>query len=186
MHWGGAAVRRFLLPFIVLSVPLGFLAGSLWDGSRRLPSALIGKPAPAFDLPRLDAASPVVSPDALLGHVWLLNVWASWCEPCRHEHALLLEFSRRNIAPVYGLDYKDDPAAAVRSLALAGNPYVASAVDRSGDVGVDYGVSAVPETFVIDRRGVVRYKLAGPLTRAVLDNSILPLLHELQGEMCDE
>jgi cytochrome c biogenesis protein CcmG/thiol:disulfide interchange protein DsbE len=179
-------VKRFVLPFIVFTVPLGFLAGSLWHDSRRLPSALIGKPAPAFELPRLDAAGSVVSPDALLGHIWLLNVWASWCEPCRPEHALLLEFSRENIAPVYGLDYKDDPAAAIRWLAQAGNPYVASAVDRSGDVGMDYGVSAVPETFVIDRRGVVRYKLAGPLTRAVLDTRILPLLHELQGEMCDE
>jgi cytochrome c biogenesis protein CcmG/thiol:disulfide interchange protein DsbE len=179
-------VRRFLLPLIVFTVPLSFLAASLWHDSRRLPSTLIGKPAPAFDLPRLDASSPAVSPDALLGHVWLLNIWASWCKACGRDHALLLEFAHKDMPPVYGLDYKDDPAAAVRWLAQAGNPYVASAVDRSGDTGRDYGVSGLPETFVIDRRVVIRYKLAGPLTRAVIDTSILPLLHELQGEMCDE
>jgi cytochrome c biogenesis protein CcmG, thiol:disulfide interchange protein DsbE len=179
-------VRRFLLPLIVFAVPLGFLASSLWRDSRRPPSTLIGKPAPVFDLPRLDAASPAVSSDALLGHVWLLNIWASWCKACAHDPALLLEFAHKDMAPVYGLDYKDDPAAGVRWLAQAGNPYVVSAMDRSGDTGRDYGVSSLPETFVIDRRGVIRYRLDGPLTRAVLDTRILPLLHELQGEMCDE
>jgi cytochrome c biogenesis protein CcmG, thiol:disulfide interchange protein DsbE len=179
-------VKRFLLPLILFAGLSVVLAASLSNDPRRLPSAFIGKPAPAFDLPRLDAVGRRLSPDALRGQVWVMNVWASWCESCRDEHALLVALASKNIAPIYGLNYKDEPDAALHWLKLAGNPYIASMVDRSGQTGIDYGVYGVPETFVIDRRGVIRFKRSGPLTQAALDTQILPLVRRLQGEDDDE
>jgi len=111
--------------------------------------------------------------------VWVLNVWASWCTACREEHALLLAFSRAGIVPIVGLDYKDTRPEAQAWLARFGNPYTATAFDADGRVGIDFGVYGVPETFVIDRRGVVRFKQVGPLTPQVLEQRILPLLKEL-------
>jgi cytochrome c biogenesis protein CcmG/thiol:disulfide interchange protein DsbE len=179
-------MKRFLLPLLVFGCLSGVLAASLTHDPRRLPSALIGKTAPPFDLPRLDAPDHALSPDALRGQVWVMNVWASWCESCRNENSLLVALARRNIAPVYGLDYKDEPDAALQWLKQEGNPYIASVSDVSGAVGIDYGVYGVPETFVIDRLGVVRYKRAGPLTQAELDTQILPLVRRLQREPADE
>jgi cytochrome c biogenesis protein CcmG/thiol:disulfide interchange protein DsbE len=179
-------VKRFLLPLILFAGLSVVLAASLSNDPRRLPSTFIGKPAPAFDLPRLDAAGRHLSPDALRGQVWVMNVWASWCESCRDEHALLVALARKNIAPIYGLNYKDEPDAAQQWLKRAGDPYIASMVDRSGQTGIDYGVYGVPETFVIDRRGVIRYKRSGPLTQAALDTQILPLVRRLQSEGSNE
>jgi cytochrome c biogenesis protein CcmG/thiol:disulfide interchange protein DsbE len=152
-------MKRVLVPLAALAVFATlsfFLAAALSHDPRNLPSALIGKPAPGFDLPQLQASGARLSPGELRGKVWLLNVWASWCESCRDEHALLVAFARRNVAPVFGLNYKDDPADARAWIAHAGDPYAASIVDRTGQAGVDYGVYGVPETFVIDRNGVVR------------------------------
>ncbi|SAK81445.1 Thiol-disulfide isomerase/thioredoxin-like protein [Caballeronia hypogeia] len=175
-------MKRFLIPLVVLALLVGVLAAGLRHDPRRLPSALVGKPAPAFDLPRLDASNQTMSSGALRGQVWILNVWASWCEACRDEHAVLMDFAASGAAPVYGMNYKDDREPALQWLATAGNPYVTSLVDRDGRTGIDYGVYGVPETFVIDRSGVVRYRQAGPLTRASLDGVILPLVGKLQKE----
>jgi cytochrome c biogenesis protein CcmG/thiol:disulfide interchange protein DsbE len=112
--------------------------------------------------------------------VWLLNVWASWCVSCRAEHPLLMQLAKANVVPVYGLDYKDDPVEGRRWLAEHGNPYTASAVDQDGRVGIDYGVYGVPETFVIDNQGIIRYKQIGPLTAEALQQNVLPMLRELQ------
>ncbi len=118
----------------------------------------------------------------MLGQVWILNVWASWCEPCRDELPVLADFAARRIAPVLGLNYKDDPQNATRWLKEAGDPYTASIVDRTGETAIDYGVYGVPETFVIDRSEIVRYRLPGPLTRSSVDTVIVPLIGRLQRE----
>jgi cytochrome c biogenesis protein CcmG, thiol:disulfide interchange protein DsbE len=175
-------MKRFLIPLAIFGLLVALLAAGLRHDPRRLPSALIGRPAPAFDLPRLDASNQPMSSAALRGQVWILNVWASWCEACRDEHPVLMDFAASGAAPVYGLNYQDEREPALQWLETAGDPYVASFVDRDGRTGIDYGVYGVPETFVIDRAGVVRYRQAGPLTRASLEGVILPLVGELQKE----
>lgn len=175
-------MKRFLIPLFVLAALLALLAAGLRHDPRRLPSVLIGKPAPEFDLPRLDEPAQRLSTESLRGQVWILNVWASWCESCRDEHPLLVELSRHRIAPVLGLNYKDERQSALQWLADAGDPYTSSIVDRSGQTAIDYGVYGVPETFVVDRAGIVRYREAGPLTRARIDGVILPLVRKLQHE----
>jgi cytochrome c biogenesis protein CcmG/thiol:disulfide interchange protein DsbE len=174
-------MNRFLLPlgiFVVLAV---FLAIGLTRDPREVPSPLIDKPAPAFTLKELHAPARSLSAADLKGQVWLLNVWASWCVSCREEHPLLVELGRANVVPIYGLNYKDKPDAAMAWLGEMGNPYKASIVDGDGRVGIDYGVYGVPETFVIDREGIVRYKQIGPVTPQALKEKILPLVRKLQG-----
>ena len=168
-----------------IAIVIGFfalvilLAVGLKRDPRVVPSPLIDKPAPAFELPRLGSAERF-SPKDMQGKVWLLNVWASWCVSCRVEHPLLLQLARTNVVPVYGLDYKDKADDALAWLAQHGNPYTASIVDSDGKVGIDYGVYGVPETFLIDKAGVVRYKQIGPLTVEALQQKILPLVRQLQ------
>ncbi|MFM0326831.1 DsbE family thiol:disulfide interchange protein [Caballeronia glebae] len=175
-------MKRFLIPLVIFGLVVAVLAAGLRHDPRRLPSALIGKTAPGFDLPRLDAANQTMSSDAMRGRVWILNVWASWCEACRDEHPVLMDFAASGAVPVYGLNYRDEREPALQWLATAGDPYVTSFFDRDGRTGIDYGVYGVPETFVIDRAGVVRYRQAGPLTRASIDRVILPLVGKLQKE----
>jgi cytochrome c biogenesis protein CcmG, thiol:disulfide interchange protein DsbE len=170
---------KFLIPLALFLVLAGFLAVGLNLNPREVPSPLIGKPAPAFELTKLDAPDQKLKRDDLLGKVWVLNVWASWCAPCREEHPLLVEFARRKIAPVYGLNYKDTRPAGMTFLTQLGNPYEASLFDGDGRVGIDYGVYGVPETFVVDKQGTIRFKHVGPLTPEVIANKITPLLKEL-------
>jgi cytochrome c biogenesis protein CcmG/thiol:disulfide interchange protein DsbE len=170
---------KFLIPLALFLVLAGFLAAGLNLNPREVPSPLIGKPAPPFTLSRLDAPAQMVSRDELLGKVWVLNVWASWCAPCREEHPLLVEFARSKRVPLYGLNYKDSRPAAAGFLRQLGNPYEASLFDADGRVGIDYGVYGVPETFVIDRQGVVRFKHTGPLTPEAIRDRIEPLLKAL-------
>jgi len=181
-------MKRFLIPlglFLVLAV---FLAIGLNRDPHEVPSPLVGKPAPMFSLPRLDAdpqapagaQNASFGPQDMAGKVWLLNVWASWCVSCRQEHPVLVEFAKSNIAPLIGLDYKDQRADAKGWLAQFGNPYTLSVVDADGRVGIDYGVYGVPETYVIDKAGTIRFKQIGPVTNEVLQAKILPLIKELQ------
>jgi cytochrome c biogenesis protein CcmG/thiol:disulfide interchange protein DsbE len=172
---------RFLLPLALFAVVVGFLAVGLGLNPREVPSPLIGKPAPDFALPRLDDPQHVVRRDELLGQVWMLNVWASWCAPCREEHPIVIDVARRGLAPVYGLNYKDHRAAALQWLAGLGDPYRATLFDGDGRVGIDFGVYGVPETFVIDRQGIVRFKHTGPLTPAVVRERLEPLLRDLNA-----
>jgi cytochrome c biogenesis protein CcmG/thiol:disulfide interchange protein DsbE len=172
---------RFVLPLLVFIVLLGFLWHGLSLNPREVPSPLIDKPAPSFQLARLDQPSKAVSEKDLRGQVWLLNVWASWCVSCMDEHPVLLDFSKRNVVPIYGLNYKDKRDAALAWLSQHGNPYAVSLSDPEGRVGIDYGVYGVPETYVIDKAGVIRYKRIGPVTPEVLAQKILPLVKELQG-----
>jgi cytochrome c biogenesis protein CcmG/thiol:disulfide interchange protein DsbE len=164
-----------MAPAVLLLMGVGPLAR--W----KVPSPLIGKPAPAFDLPRLDDPGQRVRREDLLGKVWMLNVWASWCAACRDEHPLLVEMAARKIVPIYGLDYKDTRAAGQQTLARFGDPYVASLFDADGRVGIDWGVYGVPETFIIDRQGVIRMKHIGPLTPDVIRDKIEPLVRQLNG-----
>lgn len=173
--------RRLFIP-LVLFVGLGALLGvGLKLKPREVPSPFIDKPAPAFRLPQLSEAKADFDPAQMKGQVWLLNVWASWCAPCREEHPLLVDAARANAVPVVGLNYKDDPRAADEWLRKLGDPYQAIAVDRDGRVSIDYGVYGVPETFVIDREGVVRLKHIGPLTPEVWQRQVWPLVQRLQG-----
>ena len=174
-------MKRFLLPLGIFIVLLGFLAVGLRLNPREVPSPLIDKPAPPFTLPELMDPQRTFSQKDMLGKVWLLNVWASWCVSCREEHPVLVEFSKRNVVPVYGLNYKDDRNDALAWLARLGNPYTMSIMDRDGRIGIDYGVYGVPETYVIDKQGVIRYKQIGPVTPEILDAKIVPLVKKLQG-----
>jgi cytochrome c biogenesis protein CcmG, thiol:disulfide interchange protein DsbE len=170
---------RFLIPLAIFVVLAGFLAAGLKLNPREVPSPLIGKPAPAFALPRMGDPATVIKREDLLGKVWVLNVWASWCAPCREEHPLVVAFAKRSGAQVYGLNYKDQPAAAQSWLRQLGDPYVATLVDADGKAGIDWGVYGVPETFVIDKQGTIRYKHIGPLTDEAIRTKLEPLLKEL-------
>lgn len=174
-------MTRFLVPLAIFIVLVAFLGIGLGLNPREVPSPLINKPAPAFQLPQLHRPDQTFSQQDMKGSVWLLNVWASWCVSCREEHPLLVEFARTNVVPVYGLNYKDKPDDALAWLKQFGDPYALSIVDRDGRVGIDYGVYGVPETFVIDKQGMIRYKQIGPITPEALQNKILPLVKELQS-----
>ena len=172
---------RFIIPLAVFLVLVGFLAVGLNLDPRLVPSPLIDKPAPAFALPRLDDAARTMRRDDMLGKVWVLNVWASWCGPCRDEHPQVLALSRGKYAPIVGLNYKDTRDDARGWLKQFGDPYTVSLSDLDGRIGIDFGVYGVPETFVIDKNGVIRFKHVGPLTPTVIDTRIVPLLKELNG-----
>jgi cytochrome c biogenesis protein CcmG/thiol:disulfide interchange protein DsbE len=173
-------MNRFLIPFAVFLVLVAFLAVGLNLNPREVPSPLIGKPAPAFQLSQLHEQGKVLGKQDMLGQVWLLNVWASWCVSCREEHPVLVELAKRKLVPIYGLNYKDTRSEALGWLGQFGNPYTMSIVDADGRVGINYGVYGVPETFVIDKAGVIRYKQIGPVTPEALKDKILPLVQQLQ------
>jgi cytochrome c biogenesis protein CcmG/thiol:disulfide interchange protein DsbE len=173
---------KFLLPLALFAVLVAFLAIGLTRDPREVPSPLVNKPAPAFKVSQLIKADEAFSPADLKGQVWMLNVWASWCVACRSEHPLLVEMSHANIVPVIGLDYKDKRDDGVKFLSRHGDPYTLSAFDGDGRVGIDYGVYGVPETFIIDKHGVIRHKEIGPITPESLQKTILPLLAQLKKE----
>ena len=173
---------RYVIPLVIflgLAVMLGL---GLQRDPRALESALIEQPVPAFDLPVLDAKEhgQRLTSQSLRGQVWILNVWASWCGPCRQELPILEKMSKQDKVAVYGLNYKDEPQKAQALLRVAGNPYVLSAVDASGRVGMDFGIHAVPETFVIDAQGRVRYRHLGPVTPEVWRDLLMPVVRRLQ------
>jgi cytochrome c biogenesis protein CcmG/thiol:disulfide interchange protein DsbE len=172
--------KKLFVPLGVFLVLLGFLFVGLFLDPREVPSPLIGKPAPQFTLNELRDPGRTFGTSDMKGQVWLLNVWASWCAACREEHPLLVHLGASGIVPIVGLNYKDEPAAGIRWLAQHGDPYKLSVVDRDGRVGIDYGVYGVPETFVVDRHGIIRYKQIGPITDEALQQRILPLVRELQ------
>jgi cytochrome c biogenesis protein CcmG/thiol:disulfide interchange protein DsbE len=172
-------MKRFILPLLVFLALVAFLRVGLQRDPREVPSPLIDKPAPNFTLTQLAEPQKTFSPKDMEGKVWLLNVWASWCVACREEHPVLLDFSRLGVVPIMGLNYKDARKDGLDLLAQQGNPYQLSAFDADGRVGIDYGVYGVPETFVIDKHGVIRYKQIGPVTPEVISEKLLPLIKEL-------
>jgi len=172
-------MNRFVLPLAIFVVLVVFLAIGLGHDPHEVPSPLINKAAPAFQLPQLHEPAKTFSPQEMRGKVWLFNVWASWCISCREEHPLLLELARSGAVPIYGLNYKDERQEALAWLNDLGNPYLLSAADLDGRVGIDYGVYGAPETYLIDRDGVIRFKHIGPLTPDVLQGKLLPLVKSL-------
>jgi len=170
---------KFLLPLLIFVGLLVFLTVGLSRDPREIPSPLVNKPAPQFSITQLADADKNFSPADMKGKVWLLNVWASWCEACQQEHPLLVEMAQKNPAPMIGLDWKDVRADGLGMLKQRGNPYQLSAFDDTGRVGIDYGVYGVPETYVIDKNGIIRYKQIGPISREVLDKTIYPLIDKL-------
>ena len=172
-------MNRFVLPLALFVGLVVFLAIGLGRDPHEVPSPLINKPAPAFQLPQLHESTKTFSAQEMRGKVWLLNVWASWCVSCREEHPLLLDFARSGEVPLYGLNYKDQRNDAIAWLNELGNPYLVSAADLDGRVGIDYGVYGAPETYLIDREGVIRFKHVGPLTPDVIQGKVLPLARDL-------
>jgi len=171
---------RYLLPLGLFIVLVVFLSVGLQLDPKKIPSPLIGKIAPAFELPDLLDASQVVSPEKLKGKVWLLNVWASWCVSCRAEHPVLNELARTlDDVQIVGLNYKDTQQDGKRWLMQRGNPYVLNAFDEKGRAGIDWGVYGVPETFVIDAEGLVQYKHTGPLDWQSVQKDLLPVIKNL-------
>ena len=191
-------MKKFLIPLALFFGVVAFLAVGLKRDPREIPSPLVGKPAPAFSLPTLTGDQPF-SPADYKGQVWLFNVWATWCVACREEHPLLVEFSKTQSVPIIGLSYKEVQAAdqtngplsddaklslarerSLRFLQRQGDPYKLSVMDLDGSVGIDYGVYGVPETYVIDREGIIRYKQVGPVTPEILETKLLPLIRQLE------
>jgi len=171
-------MNKFLVPIIAFAL-LGVM---LWKGlsldPRYIPSPLIGKALPDFSLASVTRPDKVISPKDLFGRVYLLNVWASWCVACRQEHPLLMELQRNKLVTIVGLNYKDNQENARGFLRNLSNPYEMSFADISGRVGIDLGVYGVPETFVIDKQGIIRYKHVGPINEKALAEDIMPVVHQ--------
>jgi cytochrome c biogenesis protein CcmG/thiol:disulfide interchange protein DsbE len=193
-------MKKFLIPLGLFFGLVIFLALGLQRDPHEIPSPLINKPAPAFSLPTLDPTAGAFSPADMQGRVWLLNVWATWCVACRQEHPLLVDFAQRHQVPIVGMSYKEiqpqdaqaqsmDATAKLQFarersqvwLSRYGNPYVLSVMDLDGRVGIQYGVYGVPETYVIDKQGVIRYKAVGEVTPAILASKVLPLIQKLNA-----
>lgn len=194
-------MKRFLIPLVLFLGLVIFLAVGLSRDPHEIPSPLVGKPAPGFALNTLDAQAPLFGPQDMKGRVWILNVWATWCAACRQEHPLWVAFSKENALPIVGLNYKeiqpqDEPAgrkyASDEKLKLArersalwlqryGDPYLLSVLDLDGRVGIDYGVYGVPETYLIDKNGVIQYKKIGAMTPELLQSTLLPLVRKLNA-----
>lgn len=175
-------MSRYLVPVIAFFMLASFLFVGLYRDPTEVSSPLLGKPVPQFSLPRLDNSEILFSESEFLGKVSLLNVWASWCVTCREEHPVLGDLAHRHAAILYGLNYKDDTTKARQYLVEYGNPYRASAVDASGRVGIEWGVYGVPETFVVDKQGIIRYKHIGAITQQDAEEKLLPLIEQLQNE----
>lgn len=172
---------RYVLPAVAFAVLVAFF----WIGLRlnpgEVPSPLIGKPAPVFELPELSDQTRVINNETFRGGPALLNVWATWCGGCRLEHDLLLAISAEGDVPIYGLNYRDERAAALQWLRQLGNPYTAVAYDPEGTVSIDWGVYGAPETFLIDPDGVVVYKHIAPMTVEAWREEFLPRIREMRG-----
>ena len=173
-------MKKAMIPLGIFIILLVFLAIGLTRDPHEVPSPLINKAAPVFTAPRLQAPNEIFSAKDMLGQVWLLNTWASWCVACRQEHPILMEFAKTKTLPIVGLDYKDKEADGLKWLARHGNPYDITVTDKDGRIGIDFGVYGVPESFLIDKSGIIRYKQIGPITEEALRDKIVPLIRELQ------
>lgn len=172
---------RFAIPLGIFALMVGLLGYGLTLDPKKVPSPLIDKAAPDFTLSRLHRPEIQISNNDFMGQVWVLNVWASWCVSCRAEHVVITRLAEMNLSPIVGLNYKDQPADAKRWLRQLGDPYAVSLMDSDGRVGIDWGVYGVPETFVIGKDGLIKYKHIGPVTNESLEADIIPVLKQLQS-----
>lgn len=173
---------KFAVPLGIFALLVVLLAVGLTMDPKKVPSPLVDKAAPEFELPKLFHSDQKVTNEDMLGQIWVLNVWASWCVSCRAEHKLITELAQLNLVNVVGLNYKDTNAEAIRWLDFFGNPYAFSLVDADGLTGIDYGVYGVPESFVIDGKGVIRHKVIGPVSERILRDELVPVLKQLLAE----
>nr|WP_240611585.1 DsbE family thiol:disulfide interchange protein [Roseovarius nitratireducens] len=174
---------------LLMVLPVTIFAGlgaafywGLWNTDDRLPSTLIGKPVPEFDLPPIEGRSDGLATTDLTGEVSIVNVWASWCVPCRAENPLLVALAQTGAVPIHGINYKDAPGAALAFLDELGDPFTRIGADRNGRVAIDWGVYGVPETYVIDAKGRIAMKHVGPFNRQILETDIMPVVRALQAE----
>jgi cytochrome c biogenesis protein CcmG/thiol:disulfide interchange protein DsbE len=176
--------KYLLIPLVLFIGLVGFLLIGLHRDPREVPSPLINKPAPDFQLQQLKEPAKTFSAKDMRGKVWLINFWGSWCVACREEHPVLMKYSKGEV-PIYGVDYKyandatDERSGAMQMLAEEGNPYTLVVHDPEGRTSIDYGVYGAPESFLIDKSGVIRFKQIGPITDEVWTNKILPLAKQL-------
>jgi cytochrome c biogenesis protein CcmG/thiol:disulfide interchange protein DsbE len=170
-------VKRWL-PLILFLVLVGFFAKGLFLNPREVPSPFIGRTAPAFTLPLVGNANASFSPADMKGKVWMLNVWAPWCSSCRQEHGFLMQLAQAGAVPIVGLNWKDADREAEALLARIGSPYAVVPDDLDGRVGIDYGVTGTPETYLIDKEGIVRMKHVGPIDPEIWKNKFEPKLKE--------
>ena len=170
------------IPIGIFALLVALLYFGLSNDPRNIPSPLVGKAVPHFELPQLYNPSKTIKPTDMQGKVWVLNVWASWCVSCRAEHAVVTEFVKANKLAVLGLNYKDEPIDAKAWLAKFGNPYSVIAVDADGRVGIDWGVYGVPESFIIDKKGIIRYKFTGPIDQKAVQDILKPMVDKLRAE----
>lgn len=172
-------MSRYVIPLVLFVVLVVFLAIGLGRDPHEVPSPLIDKPAPEFQLAQLKDPAKKFSAAEMKGKVWMLNVWGSWCPVCQDEHPFLLEYARSGVVPIYGLNSKDKREDALGWLGNLGDPYVLSVSDFDGRVGIDYGVYGAPETYLIDRDGIIRFKQVGALTPDIWERKVLPLLKQI-------
>ena len=171
--------KYLLIPLVLFIGLVAFLLIGLYRDPHEVPSPLINKSAPDFQLQQLNEPAKTISAKEMRGKVWLLNFWGTWCVACREEHPILVKYSKTNAVPIYGVDYKDDRAAAMQMLAEEGNPYTMTLSDPEGRTSIDYGVYGAPESYLIDKQGLIRFKQIGPITDEVWNNKILPLAKQL-------
>ncbi|WP_076543205.1 DsbE family thiol:disulfide interchange protein [Shewanella sp. UCD-KL21] len=174
-----------LVLFIPLVLFLGmgvFLYQGLFLNPQKLDSALEGKPVPAFQLERLETPGEMLTQADLKGEVSLINVWATWCPACKYEHPFLMMLARKNILPIYGVNYRDERGPAIRELSREGDPYALNIFDKDGRLGLDLGVYGAPESFIVDHNGIIRFRYAGPVDSNVWSETLYPMIQQLQAE----
>ncbi|WP_372873346.1 DsbE family thiol:disulfide interchange protein [Shewanella sp.] len=178
-----------LVLFIPLVLFLGmgvFLYKGLFLNPQKLDSALEGKPVPAFQLEKLETPGEMLTQENLKGQVALLNVWATWCPSCKYEHPFLMSLARQKLVPIYGINYRDERAEAIRELRHQGDPYALNIFDKDGRLGLDLGVYGAPETFLVDHKGIIRFRFAGPVDQRVWNETLYPMVKQLQQEAATE
>ncbi|GAB1073717.1 MAG: DsbE family thiol:disulfide interchange protein [Shewanella algae] len=168
-----------LILFLLMGI---FLYKGLFLNPQQLDSALEGKPVPAFQLEKLEKPGEMITNEDLKGKVSMLNVWATWCPSCKYEHPYLMQLARQNLVPIYGINYRDERALAVRELSRQGDPYTLNIYDKDGRLGLDLGVYGAPESFIVDHNGVIRYRYAGPVDMRVWKETLYPMIQQLQAE----
>ena len=173
---------RYSIPLVIFAVIAGFLYKGLGMNPREIPSPLIGKSIPAFSLPSVEQAETIITNKDLLGNVYLLNVWATWCASCRAEHETLVQLSRSGKIDIVGLNWKDERDKAEVWLRQLGNPYTVNIFDKKGRTAIDLGVYGAPETFLVDSQGIIHYKHAGPVTMELINETIMPIVDQLKSK----